>query len=108
MKKIALALVTIVGCVTLASAQKKASFDLKSSVARGKDIYMAQCISCHMEAGEGIEGVYPPLAKADYLMADKKRTITQVLAGLNGPIKVNGKTYEGEMTGFDMNDQELS
>jgi nitrite reductase (NO-forming) len=44
-----------------------------------------------MELGTGIENVYPPLAKADYLMADKKRSIQQVLYGASGEMKVNGK-----------------
>lgn len=91
--------------VATASAQK---FDLKTSIVRGKDIYTAQCLSCHLEQGEGIEGVYPPLAKSDYLMADKKRSITQVLYGLTGEIKVKGVTYDGVMTGFDLTDEEVS
>jgi nitrite reductase (NO-forming) len=61
-----------------------------------------------MEKGEGLEDVYPPLAKSDYLMADKKRSIVQVLKGVSGEMKVNGKTYNGEMTGFDLTDQEVS
>jgi len=83
-------------------------FDLKASIVRGKDVYTAQCITCHMEQGEGIEGVYPPLAKSDYLMADKKRSITEVLYGLTGEIKVKGVTYDGVMTGLDLTDQEVS
>ena len=89
-----------------ALAQK---FDLKASITRGKDVYTAQCLSCHLEQGEGIENVYPPLAKSDYMMADKKRSINEVLHGLTGPIKVNGVTYDGVMTGFEMlSDQEVS
>ncbi len=49
-----------------------------------------------------------PLAKSDYLMADKKRSIQQVLYGVTGEIKVNGKTYDLEMTGFDLTDKEAS
>jgi mono/diheme cytochrome c family protein len=30
------------------------------------------------------------------------------LHGASGEIKVNGKTYNGEMTGFDLTDQEVS
>lgn len=84
------------------------SFDLKASIARGKQIYQAQCFTCHMEKGEGIEGVYPPLAKSDYLMADKKRAIRQVLEGANGELTVNGVTYNGFMTSFNMSDKEVS
>jgi len=69
---------------------------------------MAQCMSCHMEQGEGIEDVYPPLAKSDYLMADKKRSIANVIHGLSGEIKVNGKIYNMEMTAFDLSDQDVS
>lgn len=84
-------------------------FDLKASITRGKDVYTAQCMSCHMEQGEGIENVYPPVAKSDYLMADKKRSIDQVLHGVTGQIKVKGVTYDGVMTGFEMlSDQEVS
>lgn len=96
----------IVIFVTVSSFRQ--AFDLKSSTARGKEIYMAQCISCHMDEGQGLEDVYPPLAKSDYLMADKKRSIQQVLYGVTGPIKVKGKTYDMEMTGFDLTDQEAS
>jgi mono/diheme cytochrome c family protein len=92
----------------LYSFQQKQKFDLKASITRGKEIYVAQCISCHQEQGEGIEDVFPPLAKSDYLMADKYRSIDQVMHGMSGEIIVNGKTYNGEMTGFDLNDQEIS
>ena len=83
-------------------------FDLKASMARGKEIYSTQCITCHMEQGEGIEDVFPPLAKSDYLMADKKRSIQQVLYGATGEMKVNGKTYNGDMASFDLTDEEAS
>jgi nitrite reductase (NO-forming) len=101
---------TVLGAVFFLSfsVQKQVPFDLKASIARGKEAYIAYCISCHMESGEGLETVYPPLAKADYLMADKKRSVQQVLYGANGEMKVNGKVYNSEMTGFDLSDQEVS
>jgi mono/diheme cytochrome c family protein len=92
----------------LTAFQEKPKFDLKASMAKGKEIYTTYCMSCHMEQGEGMEDIYPPLAKSDYLMADKNRMIRQVLYGASGPIKVNGKTYNAEMTGFDLSDQEVS
>lgn len=107
MKKIFKGAVLILG-VSFFSFQQKQKFDLKASIVRGKEIYIAQCMSCHLEQGEGIEDLYPPLAKADFLMADKKRSIENVIHGLSGEIKVNGKIYSGEMTAFDMSDQEVS
>lgn len=91
----------------LAFSQKQ-KFDLQASIDRGKDIYIAQCMSCHMDEGQGIEDVYPPLAKADYLMADKKRSIDNIIHGMSGEIVVNGKTYNLEMTAFDLTDEEVS
>lgn len=82
--------------------------ELKASMTRGKEIFAANCATCHMQNGEGIEGVYPPLAQSDYLMADKIRAIKQVLEGANGPMTVNGIQYNGFMTGFDLSDREVS
>lgn len=108
MKNLLVAALFLSLSLSLISFQKKPAFDLKASIARGREIYNAQCMTCHMEAGDGIDGVYPPLAKSDYLMADKKRSITQVSKGISGPLKVNGKSYDAEMTGFDLSDQDLS
>ena len=107
MKKVVFGSLCLLAVGSISSFAQK--FDLKASITRGKDVYTAQCLSCHMEQGEGIENVYPPLAKSDYLMADKKRSINEVLHGLTGPIKVNGVAYDGVMTGFDiLSDQEVS
>ena len=94
--------------ISFLSFQGAQKFDLKASIDRGKDIYIAQCMSCHLEQGEGIEDVYPPVAKSDYLMADKDRSISNVIHGISGEITVNGKTYNGEMSSYDMTDEEVS
>ena len=107
-KSITLFSLIILVCSFSLLSFKPQTFDLKASIARGKEIYIASCISCHMDEGQGLEGVYPPLAKADYLMADKKRSIQQVLYGASGEMKVNGKIYNMEMTGFELKDDEVS
>ena len=83
-------------------------FDLKASIARGKEVYVTYCLSCHMDHGNGIENLYPPLAKSDYLMADKKRSIKQTLFGASGEMVVNGKAYNTPMPGFDLTDEQVS
>lgn len=88
--------------------QKKQKFDLKASIQRGEAVYSANCLSCHMDNGQGIEGVYPPVAKSDYMMADKKRSIREVLYGVSGEIKVNGIVYNSDMPGYDLSDEETS
>ncbi|MFK7602321.1 c-type cytochrome [Deinococcus sp. SM5_A1] len=69
----------------------------------GKSLYTANCASCHQATGKGIPNAFPPLAGhfPAILAADgRKYTINVVLYGLNGSIKVNGKTYNGAMPGF--------
>jgi mono/diheme cytochrome c family protein len=61
-----------------------------------------------MDEGQGLEDVYPPLAKSDYLMANKKRSIQQILYGVSGEIKVNGKVYSLDMAGIELTDKEAS
>lgn len=70
---------------------------LAQSVKRGKEVYLGNCMSCHLETGEGIPDAFPPLAKSDYLMKDPKRTIGIILNGQKGEITVNGKKYDAEM-----------
>ncbi|MBS1680590.1 MAG: cytochrome c [Bacteroidetes bacterium] len=106
MKKI-FVLAVVLGVVSSFSFQQK-PFNLKESIQRGRDIYIAQCMTCHLEQGEGIEDVYPPLAKSDYLMSNKRRSIHQVLYGTSGEEKVKGKKYTGEMGAFDLTDRETS
>lgn len=94
--------------VFLSSFQKKPAFDLKASITRGREVYITYCLSCHMDQGEGIEGVYPPLAKSDYLVADKNRAIRQVLYGATGEMTVNGKKYNVDMSAVDIGNTEVS
>jgi mono/diheme cytochrome c family protein len=72
---------------------------LEQSVKRGEEVYNANCITCHMQKGEGMEGAYPPLAKADFIAKDKtgKQSIGAILNGLSGEITVNGKKYNVPM-----------
>jgi nitrite reductase (NO-forming) len=74
---------------------------------RGQQIYQSYCKTCHQANGQGIPGVYPPLAKADYLK-DKQATIRAVVFGLSGKIVVNGKTYNGVMPPAPYNDADIA
>lgn len=78
-------------------AMKKGTLDLDAQVAAGRALYQGTCSVCHGGQGEGMEGVFPPLAESDFLMADKRRSIEVVLNGLEGPITVNGKDYDSVM-----------
>jgi cbb3-type cytochrome c oxidase subunit III len=63
----------------------------------GKALYSANCTSCHQANGQGLPGTFPPLAKNPYVTGDASKVIHTVKDGLNGSIKVNGKTYNGQM-----------
>lgn len=76
---------------------KIAGLSKEVQLEKGKQVYMQNCFACHLPTGEGMAGVFPPLAKADYLMADRERAIRVVLKGLSGPVTVNGKTYNNVM-----------
>lgn len=63
----------------------------------GAKIYKTKCVACHQLTGLGIPNAFPPLKDSDYLMADKKRAVRQVLNGSHEEMVVNGVTYNMPM-----------
>ncbi|MGZ3498100.1 MAG: cytochrome b N-terminal domain-containing protein [Vulcanimicrobiaceae bacterium] len=70
---------------------------LSASAQAGKAVYSQNCSSCHGATGTGTPGAFPPLAGNPVVTGDPKKVITIVLNGLQGPIQVNGQTYNGTM-----------
>ena len=67
----------------------------------GAELYKINCQACHMENGQGVEGVFPPLAGSDYPGYKSKEGHAKiVLNGLNGKITVKGVEYSGAMQAF--------
>lgn len=98
-----------IACITFSLTAFRAGDPLAESIKRGNEIYTTYCMACHQSDGKGIENVFPPLAKSDYLMADKKRSIKQVIKGATDPITVNGVKYSTPMVGFpSLTDQEVA
>ncbi len=84
-------------------------YDLAKSIERGKDVYTTYCITCHMEAGNSTPGVYPPLAKSDYLKKPIDTLINLILAGQTGEVVVNDTTYNGQMLPLNyLTDEQIS
>ncbi|MEI6684393.1 MAG: cytochrome c [Bacteroidota bacterium] len=71
--------------------------DIQAMMPRGEEIYKTKCTVCHQATALGIENVFPPLAKADYLLADKVRAVAQTLNGSKLEMTVNGKKFTQEM-----------
>lgn len=77
-------------------------------VARGKVKYTAVCSACHQPTGVGIPSAFPPLAKSDYLNADKDRAISTVIHGLAGEVIVNGNKFNSVMPKLDLSDEDIA
>jgi nitrite reductase (NO-forming) len=69
----------------------------EQQIAAGKVLYNGTCSVCHQPNGAGLPDVFPPLAKSDWMMKDKDRTVGAVLNGLSGKVTVNGKDYNSVM-----------
>ena len=107
MKRIYL-LFTVFALAITSFAFKAQDSKLKASMERGKDEYEGICVPCHMDQGQGIPGVFPPLAKSDYLMADLNRSIKGMIEGQEGEIEVNGVKYNGAMPATGLDDQSIA
>lgn len=68
--------------------------------ADGAAIYAARCGSCHQGDGAGLPGVFPPLARSEWVQGDAARLAKILLHGVQGPLTVQGATYDGAMPGF--------
>ncbi|PWL30002.1 cytochrome c [uncultured Roseivirga sp.] len=107
-----LTLLTLFCGLLLASFSFKSAEDqsdaLKKSMAAGKNTYNQVCMACHMDKGQGIPNVFPPLAKSDYLMKDVTRNIKNLIEGLQGEITVNGKKYNQVMPASGLDDTDIA
>jgi len=87
---------------------KLAAKTLPERMEAGKAYFSRICAACHQANGEGIAGSFPPLAKSDFLMADRKRAIGIVLKGFQGDITVNGVKFNSIMPNLSLNDEDAA
>jgi len=82
---------------------------VEDQVKAGQVLFTGTCSVCHQANGEGLPGVFPPLAKSDLIAADAKRAVGILLHGLSGKITVNGKEYNSVMPPMtQLNDDEVA
>lgn len=74
----------------------------------GAALYQQNCSMCHGPEGLGMVGVFPPLAKSDFLMKEREKALKGPMEGLSGKITVNGHDYNGSMPPAFLDDQELA
>jgi nitrite reductase (NO-forming) len=93
-----------------ATAAMAASAPDAATLAKGHSLFENNCSACHQAHGEGMPGVFPNLAKSDFLAADPQRAVHFVLHGHTGQITVNGVTYDGSMpdVGANLSNQDVA
>ncbi len=92
----------------IAGDPKIAAMGKEIIMEKGKRVFAQTCVACHQPEGQGLPGVFPPLAKSDFLMADKPRAIAALIKGLSGPVEVNGQKYNGVMPPVILNDEQVA
>ena len=92
----------------IAGDPKIAAMGKEIIMEKGKRIFSQTCFACHQAEGQGMPGVFPPLAKSDYLMADKARAIRGIIKGQTGEMTVNGQKYNGVMPPVMLNDEQIA
>ena len=74
----------------------------------GAALYRQHCAVCHQAEGQGVAGVFPPLAASDFLIKERERTLRAPLEGLSGEITVNGAKYNGAMPLLVLDDESVA
>jgi nitrite reductase (NO-forming) len=91
------------------SSTEHGTLSLQQQVKAGEALFNGTCSVCHQSNGQGIEGVFPPLAGSDLLAKTPKRAVGIALNGLTGPLIVNGKTFNSVMPPMSqLNDDEIA
>ncbi len=69
----------------------------------------AVCSTCHQPTGLGLDPAFPPLAGSEILTGPSEVPIAIVLHGLQGPLKVKGKDYNGAMVAWgQLSDEDIA
>lgn len=63
----------------------------------GSAIFASTCAACHQVTGEGLPGVFPPLAGSEWVQGKATTLAAIVLYGISGPLTVKGAQFAGAM-----------
>ena len=91
------------------AAAEHGTLTLEQQIKAGEALFTGTCSVCHQPNGQGLEGVFPPLAGSDLLAHEPRRAMQIVLNGLSGAVTVNGKVFNSIMPPMSqLNDDELA
>jgi glucose/arabinose dehydrogenase len=83
--------------------------NLNKGIPVDAQVYYNYCVNCHQIDGKGDGTRFPPLANSEWVTGDKNRLITVLLNGLQGPITIDGKSFNYVMPPHNfLKDEELS
>ncbi|HLS96348.1 cbb3-type cytochrome c oxidase subunit III [Sphingobacterium allocomposti] len=92
--------VSVTYALAVYSCQPNVSIETAQYAVNGQKLYGVHCQNCHGAKGEGLGMLYPPLTDTAYLATNRAALACIVKNGLEGPVIVDGKTYEGAMPGI--------
>ncbi|MFW5920294.1 MAG: c-type cytochrome [Polyangiales bacterium] len=76
----------------------------------GTQTYAQSCAACHQADGQGVGRSFPPLAGSEWVVGEPEVLARIVLHGVQGPIEVAGRSYNGQMPGWgdQLDDEEVA
>ncbi|CAM3753432.1 c-type cytochrome [Mucilaginibacter galii] len=89
-------LLTAIICMVY-SCQSEDQIEYMRYYTAGQDLYKTKCQNCHGAQGEGLAALIPPLTDSIYLKANSNKLACYVQNGLQLPILVKGKAFNGQM-----------
>ena len=80
-----------------------------SDTVDGAAVYAGNCVACHQATGQGLAGIFPPLAGSSWVLENDARLVQILLFGVQGEMIVNEQAYNGVMPAFSqLSDAELA
>jgi len=100
---------SLAAVTTATQAAAAGTLTKDEQIKAGQQLFAGTCSVCHQGNGAGLPGIFPPLAKSDFLLGDLRRTIGVVLNGMSGKVTVNGTEYNSVMPPMNqLNDDEVA
>jgi mono/diheme cytochrome c family protein len=65
----------------------------KTTMERGKKVYIQYCMACHQVDGSGVPGLNPPLEKTPHVLGSKTKLIKIILKGMDTHEEIDGEIY---------------
>lgn len=94
---------------TVADLRPTAQTAAPGAAVDGGAIFAANCAACHQANGQGLPGVFPPLAGSEWVVGDPQVLANILLHGVSGKIEVAGQSFDGMMPAFaQLSDAEIA